>query len=340
MSKISLFTDYHQTENTLTNHCGLILKLLYEENPKSFEEVVTNLINTDKPFEVRPTFEQQRKLSKSVTDLIIKQPSFSILIETKRFDWFHKGQIDRHIEGFDNKTDYKILFLLSNFEEDNFEDKFAEQIEEAKKTEINVILQPLSFEKLVYELEKSEHSENFGKFLAEFKDYLDKKGMFPKWKYLLDVVNCASTIHEVKEQNVFMCPNTGGVYSHKRAKYFGGYKYKNVEYIHEIKAVVIVEKDMDEATVLMNNFDLDPNDLINEAKQKINIWDYRKNEIKQRSLQVFLLQNPFLANFRKSSSGGMYSNKKYFFDIAKKLNAKNSKELAEQLRDKNWEDVE
>jgi hypothetical protein len=335
MSKISLFTDYHQTENTLTNHCGLILKLLYEENPKSFEEVITNLINTDKPFEVRPTFEQQRKLKKSVTDLIIRQPSFSILIETKRFDWFHKGQIDRHIEGFDVKTNYKILFLLSNFEEDNIEDKFAEQIEEAKK--VDVILQPLTFEKLVDELEKSEHSDNFSRFLSEFKEYLDKKGYFPTWRYLLDVVNCASTIHEVREQNVFMCPNTGGVYSHKRAKYFGGYKYKNVEFIHEIKAIVIIEKDMDEATVLWKNYDIENEDLINEAKQKINIWDYRKEEIKQRSLQVFLLQNPHLANYRKISSGGMYSNKRYFFDIAKNPIANNSKELADKLFNKTWE---
>jgi len=334
MSKISLFTEYHQAENTLTNYCGLILKLLYEENPKSFESVITNLINSDKGFEVLPTFEQQRKLNKGVPDLMIKQPSFSILIETKRFDWFHKGQIDRHIEGFDINTDYKILFLLSKFEEDNYEDKFAEQIEAAQP---DIILQPLSFERLLDVLEKSEHSDNFKRFLSEFKEYLDRKGYLPNWKYLLDVVNCSNTIHEVRDQNVFMCPNTGGVYSHRRAKYFGGYKYKNVEFIHEIKAIVIVEKNMDEATILWKNFDLKDVDLINEAKEKINIWDYRRDEITKRSLQVFLLQNPHLANFRKSTSGGMYNNKRYFVDIAKNPIADNSKELADKLFNKTWE---
>lgn len=335
---ISLFSDYHTTENSLSNHCGLILKLLYEENPTSFEEVITNLINTDTPFEVRPTFEQQRKVLKNVPDLIIRQPSFSIYFETKRFDWFYESQIQRHLESFKFDTDYKILFLLSNFEEDNLDEKFNKQIKEAEQ--IGIILQPISFETFLAALNTVECSDSYKRFRTEFEDYLDRNGYLPKWKYTLDVVNCANTIHEVREQNVFMCPNTGGVYSHRRAKYFGGYKYKNVEFIQEIKAIVIIEKNMDEASILWKNFDIKDADLINEAKEKINIWDYRREEITKRSLQVFLLQNPQLANFRKSTSGGMYSNKRYFVDIAKNPIANNSKELADKLLNKTWEQID
>ena len=99
MSKeISLFSDYHTKENSLTNHCGLILKLLYEENPKSFEEAISSLTSTD--FIINPTFEQQVRKGTSIPDLVIEQKSFSIFFETKLTDWFHNDQINRHIEGF------------------------------------------------------------------------------------------------------------------------------------------------------------------------------------------------------------------------------------------------
>jgi hypothetical protein len=67
MSKeISLFSDYHTKENSLTNHCGLILKLLYEENPTSFEEAISSMTSTN--FVINPTFEQQVRKETSVCE--------------------------------------------------------------------------------------------------------------------------------------------------------------------------------------------------------------------------------------------------------------------------------
>jgi hypothetical protein len=332
MSKeISLFSDYHTKENSLTNHCGLILKLLYEENPKSFEELISSLTSTN--FIINPVFEQQVKKESSVPDLVIEQKSFSIFFETKRYDWFHENQIVRHLEGFKKNVDYNILFLLSNFENDNLEEKFQEHIKLANS--LDIILVPISFEELVDTLESVESSDIFKKFLSEFRNYLDRNNYFPSWKYLFEIVNCASTIHEVHEQNVFMCPNTGGIYSHKKAKYFGGYKWKNVKFIHEIKAVVVVEKNYENIYIQWNNTNEQESELIEEAKYKISLWSNRIEEIKNNGLQVFLLDNPHEVNFRKTSKGGLYGNKKYFWDLAKELNANNSKELAEGIMRKN-----
>jgi hypothetical protein len=50
---------------------------------------------------------------------------------------------------------------------------------------------------------------------------------------------------------------------------------------------------------------------------------------------VFLLDNPYEVNFKKTSKGGLYGNKKYFWDLAKELNATNSKELANGIVKKN-----
>ncbi len=328
MSKeISLFSDYHTKENSLTNHCGLILKLLYEENPASFEAAISSLTSTN--FIINPIFEQQVRKETSVPDLVIEQKSFSIFFETKRTDWFYSDQINRHLEGFKKNVDYNILFLLSNFEIDNPEEKYQKQIEIAK--ELEIILVPISFEDFIETLESVDSSEVYKKFLREFRAYLDRNNYFPSWKYLLEVVNCATTMHEVQEENVFMCPNTGGVYSHRRAKYFGGYKWKNVKYIHEIKAVVVIEKNFESEYVQWNNSETSEKVLIEDAKKKISLFDYRLVELKNNGLQVFLLENPFEVNFEKTSMGGLYGNKKYFWDFAKELNVTNSKEFAEEI---------
>ena len=334
MSKIiSLFNDYHIKENILSNHCGVILKILYEESPKSFEEVISLLTFQD--FSISPSFHQQVKKEENIPDIVIEQKSFTIFFETKTFDWFYNNQIERHLNGFKKATSYNILFLLSNFDVDNPKEKFEIQIKEAKE-KYGIILSPISFEQLLGVLEAVETSDNFKRYLNEFRDFLERNDYLPTWKYMLDIVNCASTIDEVHNHDIYMCPDTGGKYKHSRALFFGGYKSKNVKYIHEIKALVVIEQGGENGYVTWKNFNIDDKILIDEAKKKINLFDYRKDEIKERNLQVFLLQNPYEVNFRKSSTGGLYSSKKYLRNIGREFNAKTSKELVDKLKGQTW----
>ncbi len=332
---ISLFNDYHTKENILSNHCVVILKLLYEENPRSFEEVISTLTSQD--FMISPSFNQQIKKKDSTPDIVIEQKSFSIFFETKTFDWFYDNQIERHLKGFKKDTKYNILFLLTNFEIDNPEDKFEQQIIESQ-SKFGITLCPISFEKLVGVLETVETTDSYKKYLEEFRGFLERNNYLPTWRYMLDIVNCASTINEVHEHDVYMCPNTGGKYKHRRALFFGGYKSKNVKFIHEIKALVVIEQGGKIGRVTWKNVnDIEDKALVKEAKQKIDFFDYRKSEIQERDLQVFLLQNPAEVNFRKISDGGLYSSKKYMRNIAREYNANNSIELAEKLEGKTWE---
>lgn len=333
--EISLFADYHQKENSLTNYCGLLMKMLYEDSPRKFEELLATLLKTDTNIIVGPTFTQQTKTVKSIPDLAITQKSFSVFFETKTTDWFYEDQINRHIAGFNQTADDKILFLLSNFENDNLEEQFAKEIKEAKKHKI--ILQPLTFEDFVGSLEEVCNSEYLRSLLDEFKLYLDRNGRLPKWKYLLDVVSCSGTLAEI-EQGVYMCPDTGGAYSHRRAKYFGPYSSKKVADIFEINAIVVIEKNLGEAKIKWKNKDIKDETLIEQARQKLQNWQWRIDENKSVPLQVFLLDNKQETNFVKETSGGMLQSKKYFWDIA--TDCKNSQELAEKLRDKNWGDYE
>jgi hypothetical protein len=50
-------------------------------------------------------------------------------------------------------------------------------------------------------------------------------------------------------------------------------------------------------------------------------------EIRNNGIQVFLHEYPFGVNCQKTSKEVLYGNKKYFWNLAKELNATNSKEL-------------
>lgn len=331
--EISIFVDYHQKENSLTNYCGLVMKLLYEESPKRFQEFLTTVIDGQIDLIIGPSFRQQTKEVASIPDLSIIQKSFSIFFETKRTNWFYNDQLLRHINGFDENATIKILFLLSDFEEDDISEQIRESIEIARSQ--NIIIQPISFENFIATLEKVCNTEFLLNIIEEFKTYLDRNGYLSKWKYLLDVVSCSRTIEEVRN-GVYMCPNIGGAYNHRRAKYFGPYLQKAVKTIHEIRAIVVIEKNLGQASIKWNNSGENADILKQEAINKLQQWAWRIEENKSTDLQVFLLSEGFETNFKKETSRGMLQSKKYFWDIA--IDCKSSKELADKLRDKNWSD--
>jgi hypothetical protein len=333
--EVSLFADYHNTENSVTNYCGLALKLLYREHPDSFAEVITSLVSDEINLTIGPVFRQQTKKAVSIPDLSITQRAFAIFFETKLTDWFYLDQIRRHMEGFAEKGDLKILFLLSNFESDDLGERFANECKQAKKH--GIVLQPISFEDFVGTLESVKSSDAFKAILEEFKVYLDRNGHLPKWKGLLDVVSCKSTLNEISA-GAYMCPDTGGAYSHRRAKFFGPYARKRVAAIHEIRALVVVGIKQEDCSVRWKNVAEPDSTLKEQALATIPKWDYRIKENAETPLQVFLLGPGHETDFRKSTSGGMWQSKKYFWNIAE--DCKTADELASKLRGKTWEEYE
>ena len=80
---ITLFSGYSQKENRTTNYCLLMLKMVYEENPKFLAEVLTSLVGEELGERIGVKFQQQAKKTSSVPDGLILQPAFTIYIETK-----------------------------------------------------------------------------------------------------------------------------------------------------------------------------------------------------------------------------------------------------------------
>jgi hypothetical protein len=110
---------------------------------------------------------------------------------------------------------------------------------------------------------------------------------------------------------------------------------KQVDKIFEIRAVVSIAQNLGDGIVKWNNTEESGDSLIDEAKSVIQTSSHRLSENESVPLQVFLLYKGESTHFYKTTRGGMFGTKKYFWDVA--VNRQNSKELAEFLDGKTWE---
>ncbi len=336
---ISLFADYHGNENSVTNYCGLMLKLVFQESPKLLYQLLDILFEgeAEVPF-IGPTFEQQnakqRKKSHSIPDLVIKQESLQILVETKLTDWYHEDQLENHVAGFSDRVVSKVLILLCNFEDKNC-NQVRLNFKARMKTERNISVVEVTFEDLLKGLTEVCITPQLQEYLTEFEEYLDRKALLPSWKYRLDVVNCGGTKNEILEGSVYMCPNRGGQYRHERARYFGAYWDKNVRYIYNLDAIVVCNINFQGYELKWkNDTTVSDKDLFELAEA--NISKYRSEEIRQNGIQVFLLSNQKEVNFTKDTKGGLFGSKKYFMIS----DATDIDCCADLIREKKWSDFE
>ncbi len=328
---ITLFSGYSQKENRTTNYCLLVLRMLYDENPKFLGEVLSNLIDEELSEVVGVHFRQQTRKKGSVPDGLILQRPFMIYIETKNFDWFYDEQLEQHLEALQAEVDgAKALVALGNFEA--LEDGRFSKIESfcAEKYQSNIYFAAVSFEDFLDVLPKEKVSKNLSDTLDDFEGYLDEAGLLPRWKHRLDVVNCSGRPSEITEENVYICPASGGAYNHSRARFFGMYQWKAVRQVAQIEAVVdLVEGD---SKLRWKNVKIANAELVSRAIDKRQRLRPGKND----PLRVFLLGALHETDFRKPTKGGMQASKRYF-DV-ERLAPTNAADLAEKLRGKSWAD--
>ncbi|GAB4176710.1 MAG: hypothetical protein Fur006_07860 [Coleofasciculaceae cyanobacterium] len=325
---ITLFSGYSQKENRTTNYCLLMLKMLYEENPKFLSEVISSLTDEQVGDYVGVKFTQQQRRALSIPDGLIRQRPFTIYIETKQYDWFYDDQLERHLEELNQEEGLKILIALGNFEylsETRFQkiDKLCRNIYGN-----SIVFAAVAFEDFVAAIQAIQLSKNVADAVKDFKGYLDEQGLLPTWQNYLDVVNCARLAHEIIEGGAYICPAEGGNYNHSRCKYFGLYREKRVEYVALIRAVVDVISDTTASLRWKNTEETDA-ELIQNAKsilQKFRPRDYPH--------RVFVLSKVYKTNFVKDTKGGMFESKRYF-DISN-LGVKSAEELAKALEGKTW----
>lgn len=326
---ITLFSGYSQRENRTTNYCLLVLKMLYEENPKFLAEVLSTLVGEELGGRIGVKFSQQEKKSTSVPDGLIVQPPFTIYIESKNFDWFYDAQLERHLAALDEETPgFKVLLALSPTEGEE-SDRFTKiRTICEEKYQRTIAFEKVSFEDLIEAIPIDRLPKNLADAVTDFRAYLEEQNLLPSWKRWLDVVNCAGYPDDVLVDNVYMCPATGGPYNHWRCKYFGMYRYKRVEKIAIIEAVIDVEDDQ-RGAIKWSNIDESQVNLIGRA--------CAKSHQRRRPTRVFLLGTLYDTDFRKDTPGGMYGSKQYF-DVGA-LNAPDAQALALALHGKTWSEL-
>lgn len=330
MSKpITLFSGYSQRENRVTNYCLLVLKMLYEENPKYLGEVLSSLVGEDVSGKIGVDFRQQERKVASIPDGLIIQSPITVYIETKNFDWFYDAQLEAHLKALATESPgLNLLLALGNFESATAT-RFA-KIQTLCRDHYSskVSFAAASFEDFLTALDVQGLPKNLSDAIADLRDFLDEEDLLPSWQRYLDVVNCAGLPEDILVGGVYMCPATGGAYNHSRCKYFGMYRQKRVERVALIEAVVDVELGVDE-NLKWSNVDREPKQLCELARKKVT--ELRPDEGPTR---IFVLGPLYETDFQKDSPGGMMGSKRYF-DISG-LQVKTAEQLADALKGKQW----
>lgn len=330
MSKpITLFSGYSQRENRVTNYCLLVLKMLYEENPKYLGEVLTGLVGEDVSGKIGVNFRQQERKEASVPDGLITQAPITVYIETKNFDWFYDTQLEAHVKALANESPgLNLLLALGNFETETAI-RFAGIQKFCREHYLGkVSFAAASFEDFLNALRVQGLPKNLSDAVTDLGDFLDENDLLPSWERYLDVVNCAGLPEDVLVGGVYMCPAAGGAYNHSRCKYFGMYRQKRVERVALIEAVVDVELDVGEELKWSN--------VEHEAKQLCELARKKVKDLRPEAgpTRVFILGPQFETEFRKDAPGGMLASKRYF-DISG-LQIETAEQLAEALKGKQW----
>jgi hypothetical protein len=343
MSEITLFPAYSEKENVLTNNVMLLLKTLYNESVPAFDRVVSKMAGLKSAgFGVR--FEQQagfstEKMGNGVADGRITQEPVTLFIETKTGDWFSPGQIERYREFLkNNASGTRAVILLSDFKDGKkrCEDEVLATL--SGREDATVKTAALSFDELLSMVREEAQGSGglIPAMLRDFEVYLSNAGLLPDWENLLDIIPCRpETLDINKAYSVYACPNTGGPYYHRRAKYIGFYHDKKIDHIALIDAVLNIKAPGRSAwEIQYHNNGAEREALKDRAAAVLDVSDfYGNNDLNDgRGILLFLLSEfRENINFKKISPGGIAGRGNMLFTGLKDLD-----DLTRRVQGKTW----
>jgi len=272
-------------------------------------------------------------MERTTPDGLIHQEPFTIFIETKHWDWFYDEQLARHLVELDKRTPgLKVLIALGNFEAP--EERKFRKIDQLcqEKYKGKILFARVGFDDFLGAISLDHLPKNVIDAITDLQLYLDENGLLPRWEQMLDVVNCAKWPEEITKGQVYMCPTTGGSYTHARCKYFGMYSEKEVKYVAIIQAVIDLESES-EAHLKWKNTSQSDESLKKLARERHAKW--RPGDYPER---VFVLDELYETKFVKDTPGPMWGSKQYF-NIGH-LRPKDAKELAQKLRGGSWTTIQ
>ena len=332
---LSLFSDYRARENHTTNYCGVILKLLYQDNPQAFSDVLSRI--TEAKVDIGVRFSQQEVGPTGVPDLVIRQDAVEVLFEAKNAPPFKARQLIGHLASFQTRGT-RVLLAISRFEKDDYDTAFLEQHKEAvdQAQKLGIAIRAVSFDAFLEAINSATVSTSMKEYVSDFTTYLERNKCLSRWKTLLTCVNVAQSFDEFL-RGAYICPFGPSAFTHRSTRYLGAYRNKTVSRIAEVLGVVAFPFN-DKLPEIIEDRSGNPEQLkemaITFLKQSSQA---RIDEANNIPLKVFVLQGErYETDFRKDSPGGLMAAKIYFDDIATRVGANNAEELSEKLRGRVW----
>lgn len=324
MSTTHQFQRYSSKENVITNNTLRLLGQIHDAGAGRLEELLSSVIDgisVDLGLQVN----QQERGPESVPDGELSQPSFLLVLETKRGDSFREGQLKRHLEAFGGE-DQQVLLLLTRGDPDmnSFDD-----VNEAAQDQ-GVTFGTVTFSTLIDALIGDdgilgEYERDLRTLVRDYESFCSEEGLLPE-DDVLRAVPCGDT-HELNARlNLYYMPASRGYRTHD---YVGIYFNKSIQYIGKLKKDVEVNLQGGKLTG-------ETVDLTEEEREQIQEAMWPAIEQNHR----FLLVEKFHpTDFTKESKYGMRGAQ--YFSLREELEVSGelppTEEIAERLHEKSWE---
>jgi len=340
MADIHYFQRYSKKENVVTNNTLLLLSRVYHYSPSICEDILNALLD-DENLSIGPSFVQQEggqstRGTRSIPDGTISQPSFRVIIETKRHGVSSAGPLIRHLDQF-RDADTQVLLLLDKHDPS---DEIAEEVKAAVSGRNHgerrkAVFGSVTFTDLI-EMARREipsHAVEMVDVIDDYEEFCTNEGLIPSAPHKMRAVLCGTTLEENIRHGVYYHPADRG---YSELGYLGLYKEKSVRAIGKLgnTAQARVSKE--------GNLELVDSDgaLTEEEKQRIKAvategmenHEYGLNEKDHR----YFLVDQFVRTDDKGDGEGFNKTSKYglpgekHFDLKDELGLEKNEPLPEE----------
>lgn len=340
--QIHYFQRYHSKENVDTSNTMLMLSRLYNYNADKFFSMLNDLIlKEDETPEI--SFDLQVSGDGSVPDAVISQKSFKIVVETKLYNQFDKGQLLRHLSQFSNEEIKVLMTLDPRPMKKDFLEEFEKELklynEDHRGTGKTLIKHVnLTFEQLLDAMEKiiDERDSEILAVLDDFKKYCFEEGLIPDGYKWMRALTAGTTFEDNMELKLYYDREERGFTEHG---YIGLYRDKSIRAVGKLVKTVIAGYEegrffcRNESGEASNESD---RERIKEAIKRADGYGYNLRDIPHR---YFIVDNFYKTDFIKESKNPLMRSK--YFNLAEmlKYNAMPSAEqIARDLNEKRWGD--
>lgn len=349
--KTHFFQRYHSKENVHTANALLLLARVYHYDPRAFFAFVeSELIGEQVDLDV--SFELQTRLTDSVPDAVIGQPSFKIVVETKIGSDFHRKQIDGHLKAFGSEETRLLLTLDTSALSSEDTAMVQEAVENANNLRIPtgsstpIAHVHLRFQDLIEKLEPyiDERDSSMVAMFEDYKQYCFDSDLIENTHQFMRAINVSTTLEECRQFDLYY-HNTTSPY--RGQAYIGLYKSKEIHAVGKIVKTLVVTIN-EQGKLVYHTEDLASTDEVArihgamEAAKVARGWDGWS------APHAFYLVDRFVdTSFVKTSPYGIQRTK--LFDVYRMkaslpggrfVSPPSTEELAIFLNGKKWEDFE